>query len=142
MTHFFKNLSIRYSILLALSLAACQKSYIKEDLDSYKSSSDLTSLNVQLSQATADLQRLQQKISQLKEEIAFTQVSRIRRVVEAFASNISEQNRESKNQDLASLFEDERRILDKIINENPTLSQAAQEALDEILIVITYLSNS
>lgn len=124
-----------------LLLVACQPAANTEQSGIYEGSCDNSSdtLQLQLTQAADDMNHLQQKVELLKEEIAYRKIAAIRAQVASLRKLMDEKKQPAK--DPGELFLKERKELDTIIDSHPAIAKPAQETLDEILTLITHLSN-
>ncbi len=101
----------------------------------------LPELKRDLSHAQTELTHAQSRVLRLEEAIAEKEVQRIREQLEKIEEGQLAALLHSQEEVLA-YFYDQRETLSTIIRSHPTCSHHAQEVMDQILTLITHLSDS
>ncbi|MCC5831847.1 MAG: hypothetical protein JJU12_02245 [Chlamydiales bacterium] len=104
------------------------------------SSRGLNELKRELASAQKELVQAQDRVSQLEEAVAQKEIQRIRDQVAKLEEGQLAAILHSREQRL-SFFHDQRETLSTIIRSYPTCALQAQAVLDQILTMITHLSD-
>lgn len=101
---------------------------------------DANELKNELKKASKELKQVELKVHQLQEKLAFQQIKVIQRELEYFKDEIDKIEVVSEEK-MHALFHQERALLAEIIKKIPPCASEAQNVLDQILSVITLLSD-
>jgi predicted RNase H-like nuclease (RuvC/YqgF family) len=100
---------------------------------------DLGDLKNELAQAQKKLEQQKIHIASLEEEIARLEIEKIQKELNQISKQ--EAKKSLAHDQWLALFSHQRDILDKIIRSTPTYRSEAQAVLDQILTLITQLSD-
>ncbi len=122
---------MRKVLLIAVWVVACSASTHKQGL---------TGLKRELSQAQRELSMAQMRVLELEEAIAYQEVARIEHQIQKIVTEETTKLLHSREERLA-FFHDQRETLVNVIRSYPTCAPRAQEVLDQILTLITQVSD-
>jgi hypothetical protein len=97
-------------------------------------------LQGELKRANKELKQVESRVRHLQEKLAAQQIKFIQREIELFKGQIDALDLASEEKTL-SLFHEERALLAEIIQKVPMHALEAQHVLDQILSLITLLSD-
>ena len=98
-------------------------------------------LQVELTKAKKELVKAEKRVHLLEEKLARSQIREIEKALHASRREEASLVEQVTCDSVYALFHDERTLLAEIIQKVPSCSEEAQKVLDEILTLITALSD-